>query len=289
VDPDFMDQLGCRSIPFLDLHIHIRGGLTPAKVADRQAVTGMGAGVLRNIGKGWEIETDEQLREFLDSAAGMPLLVGLQVNDRDWLHRHSPELLQRLDYVLADTMIMPMPNDDSPMVKLWVADQYKIDDPEAWMQRYVRHNLRVLSEPITVLANPTYLPPSVADQYDQLWTDERMCQVIEAALDNHVALEINASSPWPHDRFIRMAKAMGAKFTFGSNNFDDKPINMQRCLEAVARYDLTAKELWVPSRDKALIAIHEATQSLTVVASSVPRPALKSAASCGAASRERHQ
>ena len=33
VDPNFMDQLGCRSIPFLDLHIHIRGGLTPAKVA----------------------------------------------------------------------------------------------------------------------------------------------------------------------------------------------------------------------------------------------------------------
>ena len=84
----------------------------------------MGAGVLRNIGKGWEIETDEQLREFLDSVEGMPLLVGLQVNDRDWLHRHSPELIQRLDYVLADTMIMPMPNDDSPLVKLWVADQY---------------------------------------------------------------------------------------------------------------------------------------------------------------------
>ncbi len=247
-DPDFMDQLSCRSIPFLDLHIHIRGGLTPAKVADRQAVTGIGAGVLRNIGQGWEIETDEQLREFLDSVAGMPLLVGLQVNDRDWTHRHAPELIQRLDYVLADTMIMPMPTDDGPPVKLWLADQYQIDDPEAWMQRYVRHNLRVLAEPITVLANPTYLPAAVAGRYDQLWTDERMRLVIQAALDNQVALEINAASPWPHDRFIRMAKSMGAKFTFGSNNFDDKPINMQRCLEAIARYGLTAEDLYVPRR-----------------------------------------
>ena len=81
-----------------------------------------------------------------------------------------------------------------PPVKLWIVDQYTIDDPQAWMDRYVRHNLRVLSEPITILANPTYLPPAVADKYDELWTDERMRQVIDAAVKNHVALEINASS-----------------------------------------------------------------------------------------------
>ena len=141
----------------------------------------------------------------------MPLLVGLQVNDRDWMQRHSPELIQRLDYVLADTMIMPMPNDDSPPVKLWLADQYTIDDPEAWMERYVRHNLRVLAEPITILANPTYLPAGLESQYDQLWTDERMRQVIQAAMDNHVALEINASSQWPHDRFIRHGQGDGSQ------------------------------------------------------------------------------
>ena len=62
------------------------------------------------------------------------------------------------------------------------------------MKRYVRHNLRVLSEPITILANPTYLPNSIKDKYDQLWTDQRMRQVIQAAIDNRVALEINASS-----------------------------------------------------------------------------------------------
>jgi histidinol phosphatase-like PHP family hydrolase len=70
--------------------------------------------------------------------------------------------------------------------------------------------------------------------------------VIQAALANHVALEINASSPWPHERFIRMAKNMGAKFTFGSNNFDDKPINMSRCIEAITRYGLTPDDLYMP-------------------------------------------
>jgi histidinol phosphatase-like PHP family hydrolase len=148
--------------------------------------------------------------------------------------------------VLADTMIMPMPNDDSPPVKLWLADQYTIDDPEAWMERYMRHNLRVLSEPITILANPTYLPPAVKDLYDQLWTDARMRQIIQAAIDNHVALEITAKSEFRRERFIRLAKSMGAKFTFGTNNFDDRPIDMSPCFEAIDRYGLTNDDMYVP-------------------------------------------
>jgi len=140
-----------------------------------------------------------------------------------------------------------MPNDDSPAVKLWLADQYKIDDAEAWMERYVRHNLRVLAEPITILANPTYLPPPVADMYDKLWTDARMRQIIQAAVDNHVALEINGGSKLPSDRFIQMAKSVGAKFSFGSNNFDDKPIGMTRCFEAIEKFGLSKDDIYVPA------------------------------------------
>ena len=161
------------------------------------------------FGRGWPLETDAQLKEFLDNVGGKPVFVGLQVNDRDWHTKHSGELLKQLDFVLADTMIMPMPDDDSPPVKLFEPDQFTIDNAEAWMDRYVKHNLRVLAEPITILANPTWLPPSVEDQYDQLWTDSRMRQVIQAAVANRVALEINAGSGYPRERFVRMAEQMG--------------------------------------------------------------------------------
>ena len=241
-----IDRFIKAGIPVIDFHIHLRGGMTVEKAVARQAATGVRAGVLKNIGKGWPIETDEQLRDLIESVEGKPVFVGVQVNDRDWMHKHSPKLLRQLDYKLGDTMIMPMPNDDSEPVKLWFADQYTIDDPEAWMKRYVRHNLRVLAEPISILANPTYLPPAVKDKYDELWTDERMRKVIQAAIDNKVALEINARSGLPSDRFIRMAKAMGAKFTFGTNNFDDRLIDMSRCFEAIDRYGLTRDDLFVP-------------------------------------------
>ncbi len=246
VTENLFDRFASANVPVIDYHIHLRGGMTVEKAVDRQAVTGINVGVLRNIGQGWAIETDGQLKEFLDSTEGYPVFVGLQVNDRDWMTKHSKDLLDRLDYVLADTMIMPMPTDDSEPVKLWITEGYTIDDPEAWMERYMRHNLRVLAEPITILANPTYLPPPVEKLYDQLWTDARMRTIIEAAIKNDVALEINARSGLPHDRFIRMAKKMGAKFSFGTNNFLDKPIDMTRCFGAIDLYGLQKADMVVP-------------------------------------------
>ncbi len=234
-------------MPVIDFHVHLRGGMTVEKAIDRQAVTGINIGVLRNLGQGWPLETDGQLEEFLENVDGKPVFVGLQVNDRDWYTKHSSKLLKKLDFVLGDTMIMPMPNDDSQPVKLFEPDLYTIESAEAWMDRYVQHNLRVLAEPITILANPTWLPPMVEDQYDQLWTDERMRQVIQAAVNNRVALEINAGSGYPRDRFIRIAKEMGAKFTFGSNNFDDRPIDMGRCLDAINKYALGKNDMYVPN------------------------------------------
>ena len=139
-----------------------------------------------------------------------------------------------------------MPTDDDPAVKLWMPELYSIGDPEAWMERYMRHNLRVLAEPISILANPTYLPKSVEHLYDELWTFERMEQVIQAAIGNGVALEIPATSVYPKGRYIRMAMDMGATFSVGSNNFDDILIPMDRCFQALDAFGLPPERLFVP-------------------------------------------
>ncbi len=86
---NLMDRFAQSGFPVIDYHVHLRGGMTVQKAIDRQAVTGVNCGVLRNIGKGWEMETDDQLREFLASVERKPLFVGVQVNDRDWMHGHA--------------------------------------------------------------------------------------------------------------------------------------------------------------------------------------------------------
>ena len=238
-----------RGIVLTDWHVHIRGGMTPELAAEREADCGIRSTAMENHGREWEIYDNEKLRTFAAKAKavsvnGHQLPTGIQVNDRDWFAQIDAETRARFDYILADTMIMgklPSGRDN----RLWL-DQM-IDDASAWMAAYTQHTLRILGEPISILANPTYLPKEVAAGYDDLWTDERMKAVIGLAVEKGIALEIQAGSPFPRPKFLKMAKAMGAKFSFGTNNFDPTPKDLSRWLEAIEWLDMTADDVWEPS------------------------------------------
>ncbi len=73
-----------------------------------------------------------------------------------------------------------------------------------------------------------------------------MKQVISKAIENGVALEIQAGSNYPNQKFLKLAKEMGAKFSFGSNNFDDKTKSLKRWFETVDALDLHASDLPAP-------------------------------------------
>lgn len=240
-----------RGITVADYHIHIRGGMTPEKALQRQEASGIQSGILENFGREWPLSNNVALASFIDSASkvkatGKPLKVGIQVNDRDWYKQIDPVQLRRLDFILADTMIMGVTADGKPR-RLWLPG-VTIDDPDAWMEEYMKHNLRILDEPISILANPTYLPPCISNRYDRLWTEVRMKQVIAKAVEKGVALEIQAGSAYPHERFLELAKAMGAKFSFGSNNFDDKTKSLMRWFESIEAIDLHASDLPPPKQ-----------------------------------------
>lgn len=240
-----------RGLALADYHIHIRGGMTPEKAALRQEQSGIRSGVLENFGREWPLSNNVALAAFIDAgsparAGGQRLPLGIQVNDRDWAAHIDPGLLGRLDFVLADTMIMGLTPEGKPR-RLWLPG-VAIDDPEAWMREYLAHNLRILDEPVSILANPTYLPPCISNRYDQLWTEPRMRQVIAKAVDKGVALEIQAGSPYPKPAFLKLAKSMGAKFSFGSNNFDDKVKNLSRWFEAIELLDLGPADVWHPKK-----------------------------------------
>ncbi len=229
-------ELDSRELVLTDFHIHIRGGMTPEMAAEREAVGGIGSCVLRNFGREWPLKSGEDLAAFITASRkvrieGRPIRVGIQVNDRDWFKQIDRATFERLDYVLADTMIMGVTKDGKPR-RLWQKD-VAIDDPDAWMEEYMRHNLRILDEPVSILANPTYLPKCIASQYDRLWTDKRMQTVIAKAIAKGVALEVQLGTAFARERFLRKAGEMGAVFSFGSNNFTRKTKNVANWLSAV--------------------------------------------------------
>ena len=71
-----------------------------------------------------------------------------------------------------------------------------------------------------------------------------MKAVVAKAVECGVALEIQAGSPFPRPKFLRLAKSMGAKFSFGTNNFDAAPKDLSRWLEVIEWLNLTPDDLW---------------------------------------------
>ena len=238
-----------RGITITDWHLHIRGGMTPEMAAERERASGIHSSAMENHGREWNIRENAQLAAFAAASRKVnpKMPVGTQVNDRDWFRQIDAATRAQLDYVLADTMIMGKLPDGRDR-RLWlIKDISEIGDPEEWMERYMAHNLQILGEPISILANPTYLPAPLAPMYDKLWTDERMKAVISKAVARGIAIEVQAGSKFQTERFLKLAKKMGAKFSFGTNNFDPRPKDLSRWLEAIRLLDLHGDDIWTPA------------------------------------------
>jgi histidinol phosphatase-like PHP family hydrolase len=118
------------------------------------------------------------------------------------------------------------------------------------MDQLVKNAVKVISEePIDIHVNPTFLPAEIADQYDELWTDERIQKVAKALAESKVALEINNRYRIPSAKFIKIAKEAGVKFTFGTNNGGANDLGrMDYAIEMISECDLRPQDMWVPGK-----------------------------------------
>ena len=248
---EYVPWLAQTGLDLTDYHIHLRGGMTAQKAVERARKTGLKSGVLENHGRDWPLSTNEILDKFVAEIeaynATLPeaerVKIGIQVNDRDWFKVIDPKIYRRLDYVLADTMIMGVGADGKPQ-KLWLLPKDYQTDEDKWFETYFQHCMTVVNEPVDILANVTYLPDFIADRYDELWTEERMRALIQAAIANNVALEVQAESEFPKPRFVELALEMGAKLSFGSNNFDDVLKDGSAWQKAIERFEIKNENLW---------------------------------------------
>lgn len=230
-------RLKAKRIPLTDYHIHIRGGMTPEKALNWAKLSGIRSGVLENHGEGWPLYDNARLKAFIEDVQKYSeLLIGIQVNDRDWFQTIDSELLKKLDFILADTMIMEGQ-------KLWFEQEYEIDDENTWLERYFNHCITVVNEPISILANPTYLPNKIKHRYDDFWTEKRMGALIDAAIRNNVALEIQAGTDFPNKKFVELAMKKGAKISIGRNNHDDEPNELPRSLNWLEELGVKAENM----------------------------------------------
>ena len=171
-----------------------------------------------NCGLKMGFETDGSLKAYLDAFEPTPYAWhAMQAEGREWLDLFSEENRERFDYVFTDGMTWT--NKNGVRQRLWMPDETDVGDPQDFMEQLVYNIVKVVTtEPIDIHVNPTFLPAEIADQYDALWTEDRIDRVVKALAESGVALEINNRYRIPSAAFIKKAKEAGVKFTFGTNN-----------------------------------------------------------------------
>jgi len=175
-----------------------------------------------------------------------PVFKAMQCEGREWITLFSPEAISLYDYIFTDAMTWT--DHKGRRMRLWIPEETFVENEQQFMNMLVSKIEAVLSqEPVDIHVNPTFLPPAIADKYDELWTEERMDRVIKALVENDVALEINARYHIPSLTFIKRAKDAGVKFTFGTNNGGSDDLGrLEYCLKIIKEVGITPDDIFLP-------------------------------------------
>ena len=232
-------------LPLVDYHIHLKEGLTLEEALEKSRAAGITYGIAENCGLGFPVTNDQQLKQSFDRLEGRPVFKAMQAEGREWINMFSPELIAKFDYVFSDALTFH--DKQGRRTRLWMANEVHIDDEQEFMDMYVGKIVTILeNEPIDIFVNPTFLPAVIAERYDELWTPQRMQKVVQAAVRNGVAIEINARYRIPSVKFIKLAKQAGAKFAFGTNNGGRELGHLEYSLDVAKQCGLTKDDMFVP-------------------------------------------
>jgi hypothetical protein len=239
-------RLGTANYPVVNYHTHLKGGLTLDEALAVSRQTGVFFGIAVNCGLNFAVTNDAGIDKYLESVKGAPAFIAMQAEGREWVKMFSREAISQFDYVFTDAMTIF--DDSGRRMRLWLpAEVPEIADKEAFMDMLVNRTVKILStEPINVYVNPTFLPDQIAKDYDRLWTEARMKKVIAAAAQHGVAIEINSRYRLPSLAFIKLAKAAGCKFTFGTNNGDRDVGRLDYSFEMIRQAGLKWQDIWTP-------------------------------------------
>jgi hypothetical protein len=243
---DVIDSLNQREFPLIDFHVHLKGGLTMDQACQHARENGFCYGVAANCGLKFPVTNDSTLYSYLNTIKKEPVFKAMQCEGREWVTLFTPQAVAGFDYIFTDAMTWT--DDKGRRMRLWMPDETFVENDQQFMDMLVGKIEAILEgEPIDIHVNPTFLPPQLAQRYDELWTTERMDKVINALVRNQVALEINSRFKLPSIAFIKRAKAAGVKFTFGTNNAKNDDLDrLEYSIKALREVGLTASDMFLP-------------------------------------------
>lgn len=240
-------ELKAAGYDIVDYHAHLKGGLTMEELLDHSKKTGIGYGVAFNAGIGFPITDDASLMENYQKYKDYPVYMAMQAEGREWVNMFSRESIGTFDYVFTDAMTWT--DRKGRRMRLWMPEEVFVDDKDDFMEQLVAKIVEVMEkEPIDMYVNSTFLPDLLQAEYGALWTEERMDKVIRAAVENDIAIEINARYKIPSATFIKRAKKAGVKFSMGTNNADRELGTLDYAIDMIEECNLKPGDFFMPER-----------------------------------------
>ncbi len=255
VKPVYNEQDRARQVlardnfPLVDLRTHVEGGPTLEELRLIHGRTGIFAGRVYHWGSRNEATDDAAAGRIVAQMASEPAFTGLEVFGADFQSTPRLETLAKFDYVVAHYAILGWGSD--MIVEPGHEKEQQRGFEESNMDNLVKGRVRTMAElPVDVLADPLQLPIEYAGRAAELWTEERMRVLIDAAVKYGVALEISPHARQPSEKFVALAKAAGAKFTVGDNGSNAQDFtDWSYVLELQQKLKLTWRDMYVPGHD----------------------------------------
>lgn len=233
--------------PLVDFHVHLSRDFTIEQAVELAAQRNMKFGIVEHP-ESKRIKSNEGLKNYIEKLRKYPVYIGLQPMFLRWSKHFAPDLLQQLDYVLMDADTIPV--GENRHILLYNNHNY-FENPQEFMEMYMNHIENILKyEPINIFGRPTFLPINFARYYNKLWTKERMMKIIRLAGERNIALEIATPTHFPDEKFIKLAKLEGLKFTFGTNARNNNAGKLHYGLSMVKACGLTKDDMFCISSDK---------------------------------------
>jgi histidinol phosphatase-like PHP family hydrolase len=238
----------------VDYHCHLNRVITLDKALEISRQRGVKFGIVEHAGLRKDharyaglLADDAGVQRFLAMLEGKPVFKGIQAEGLNWMGCFSKEMIAKLDYVLTDALTIPGPG--GKLIHIWTAESEEvIADKQKFMDRYTDFHVEIMAtEPIDIIANPTLLPEKLMPEFDSLWTETRMRKIVDAGVKFKVAFEINSRYRLPKTPFLKMAKAAGARFSFGSNIQDLNIGNIDFSIETAKALGLAGRNMFAPA------------------------------------------
>ena len=248
---DDIIRLQQQDFPVIDYHVHLKGGLTKEQAHAMSMNYGINYGVAPNAGEGGVgrmLANDEEVYAYYKEVKPLPFLCGVQGEGRRWSTQFSQEALGIFDYLFTDAMTIV--DHKGRISRIYRPEEVFLDGTtnDKYMDLIVDQTIKILTnEPADIYANPTFIPQAMNDEYDKLWTDERVDKVLDVLEKYQIALEINPRYKIPSYDIVKKAKARGLKFTFGTNNVDANFGKLEYAIGAIKECGITKDDLWFPT------------------------------------------